>query len=108
MSGHIANVPNVQACYNACKAAVIHLTKSLAVEFAEFGGRVNCVSPGYIGTDISKFAGDEIKQRWRSLTPMHREGKPEELKGAYLFLASDASTFCTGTDLVVDGGYTCI
>ncbi|CAI6335262.1 unnamed protein product [Periconia digitata] len=107
MSGHAANVPQEQSCYNACKAGVIHLTKSLAVEWAKWGGRVNCVSPGYIDTAISGDCPFEMKEEWFSLTPMKRDADPRELKGAYLYLASDASTYCTGTDIVVDGGYVC-
>lgn len=107
MSGHAANVPQEQSCYNACKAGVIHLTKSLAVEWAKWGGRVNCVSPGYIDTAISADCPFEMKEEWFSLTPMKRDADPRELKGAYLFLASDASSYATGTDIVVDGGYTC-
>ncbi|WPK26409.1 hypothetical protein PUMCH_003762 [Australozyma saopauloensis] len=104
MSGHIVNVPQLQAPYNAAKAACIHLAKSLAVEWAPFA-RVNSVSPGYILTDISEFCPDEMKGRWHSLIPLGREGETQELVGAYVYLASDASTYTTGTDLLVDGGY---
>ncbi|KAJ4374717.1 hypothetical protein N0V83_001792 [Neocucurbitaria cava] len=107
MSGHAANVPQEQACYNACKAGVIHLTKSLAVEWAKWGGRVNCVSPGYIDTAISADCTFEMKEEWFSLTPLKRDADPRELKAIYLYLASDASTYTTGSDMVVDGGYTC-
>ncbi|RDH38306.1 NAD(P)-binding protein [Aspergillus welwitschiae] len=106
MSGHAANVPQEQACYNACKAGVIHLAKSLAVEWASFA-RVNCVSPGYIDTPISGDCSFEMKEAWYSLTPLKRDADPRELKGVYLYLASDASTYTTGADIVVDGGYTC-
>lgn len=106
MSGHVVNVPQLQTAYNAAKAGVIHMAKSLAVEWAGFA-RVNTISPGYIGTEITDFAEDELKKQWRSLTPMGREALPRELVGAYLYLASNASTFTTGTDIVVDGGYTC-
>lgn len=104
MSGHIVNVPQLQAPYNAAKAACIHLGKSLAVEWAPFA-RVNTVSPGYIATDISEFADESVKQRWWSLIPMGREGEAKELVGAYLYLASDAASYTTGTDIIVDGGY---
>ncbi|ETS80443.1 Sorbose reductase [Pestalotiopsis fici W106-1] len=107
MSGHIANVPQLQACYNACKAGVIHLAKSLAVEWAGFA-RVNCVSPGYINTPISDDCPSSLKEEWYKRTPMQRDADPRELKGVYLYLASDASTFTTGSDIIVDGGYTCI
>jgi sorbose reductase len=107
MSGHAANVPQEQTCYNACKAGVIHLTKSLAVEWAKWGGRVNCVSPGYTDTAISADCAFEMKEEWFSLTPLKRDADPRELKAAYLYLASNASTYTTGADIVVDGGYTC-
>ncbi|OJJ72457.1 hypothetical protein ASPBRDRAFT_123689 [Aspergillus brasiliensis CBS 101740] len=104
MSGHIVNFPQMQAAYNASKAAVIHLCKSLAVEWVKFA-RANTVSPGYIATEISNFIPDEVKGIWKDKIPMGREGEPEELKGAYLYLASDASSYTTGADIVVDGGY---
>ncbi|KAI5844199.1 hypothetical protein BZA05DRAFT_448553 [Tricharina praecox] len=104
MSGHIVNLPQAQAVYNAAKAGVIHMCKSLAVEWAGFA-RVNTVSPGYIATEISSFVPDETKKIWHEKTPMRREGLANELKGAYLYFASDASTFTTGSDLIVDGGY---
>ncbi|ODQ63853.1 NAD(P)-binding protein [Nadsonia fulvescens var. elongata DSM 6958] len=104
MSGHIVNIPQMQACYNAAKAGIIHFSKSLAIEWAGFA-RVNSISPGYIATDISNFVDDDIKQKWWSLIPMGREGDPRELTGAYLYLASDASTYTTGTDILIDGGY---
>ncbi|SCU83446.1 LAMI_0C03246g1_1 [Lachancea mirantina] len=107
MSGHIVNVPQMQAAYNAAKAGVLHLCKSLAVEWAGYA-RVNTVSPGYIATDITNFADEELKNKWHSLTPLGREALPKELVGAYLYLASDASTYATGTDIMIDGGYSCI
>ncbi|SCU85343.1 LAME_0D01002g1_1 [Lachancea meyersii CBS 8951] len=107
MSGHVVNVPQMQAAYNAAKAGVLHLCKSLAVEWAGFA-RVNTVSPGYIATEITNFAEDELKDKWHKLTPMGREALPRELIGAYLYLASGASTYTTGTDIIVDGGYCCM
>lgn len=104
MSGHIVNVPNYQTCYNASKAAVLHMSKSLAVEFAGFC-RVNTVSPGYTDTPLSSFVPTEQRAKWWGLTPLGREALPEELVGAYLYLASDLSTFTTGSDIRVDGGY---
>lgn len=104
MSGHIVNVPQLQAPYNAAKAGVLHLSKSLAVEWAPFA-RVNTISPGYIVTEISDFVPDETKGKWWQLIPLGREGLPQELVGAYLYFASDASTYTTGSDLLVDGGY---
>ncbi|KAF8423370.1 hypothetical protein EV426DRAFT_668975 [Tirmania nivea] len=102
MSGHIVNIPQMQTVYNAVKAGIIHYCRGLAVEWAGFA-RVNSVSPGYIATDISTFVPEDIKDVWRKLTPLKREGLTNELKGAYLYLASDASTFTTGSDIRVDG-----
>ena len=93
--------------YNAAKAGVIHLCKSLAVEWVKFA-RVNSISPGYMATEISDFVPPETKAIWHSKIPMGREGEAHELKGAYLYLASDASSYTTGTDIVVDGGYTIV
>ncbi|ODV70325.1 NAD(P)-binding protein [Hyphopichia burtonii NRRL Y-1933] len=104
MSAHIVNVPQLQAAYNAAKAGVLHLGKSLAVEWAPFA-RVNTVSPGYIATELSDFIPEDQKNKWYSITPKGRQGLPRELCGAYLYLASDAATFVTGADLRVDGGY---
>jgi sorbose reductase len=104
MSGHIVNIPQLQAAYNAAKAGVIHLTKSLAVEWVGFA-RANTVSPGYINTEISNFTDATTKSIWKDKIPMGREGEAIELKGAYLYLASDAASYTTGADLVVDGGY---
>ncbi len=107
MSGHIVNVPQPQSAYNASKAGVIMLTKSLAVEWASHNVRVNCISPGYIGTEMTLKATDWIPT-WIESTPVKRMGTPEELQGAVLYLASDASGFTTGSDIVVDGAFTCI
>lgn len=109
MSGHIVNVPQPQCAYNVSKAGVIQLTKSMAVEWADKNVRVNSVSPGYIGTELT-LNDPNLKpmiQQWNSLTPMHRMGKPEELQSVYLYLACDASSFTTGADISVDGAYTC-
>lgn len=104
MSGHIVNIPQLQAAYNAAKAGVLHLCKSLAVEWVGFA-RANTVSPGYMNTEISSFVPDETKNLWKNKIPMGREGEAHELKGAYLYLACDASSYTTGADIVVDGGY---
>ena len=109
MSGSIVNKPQPQAAYNMSKAAVIMLTKSLAVEWADRGVRVNCVSPGYISTDMVKkvlATIPEWEKTWLEMTPMKRLGKPSEIAHAVWYLASDAASFATGTDLSVDGGYT--
>ncbi|EEH33128.1 sorbitol utilization protein SOU2 [Paracoccidioides lutzii Pb01] len=105
MSGHIVNFPQLQAAYNAAKAAVIHLCKSLAVEWVQFA-RANSISPGYMATEISNFIPSSTKDIWRNKIPMGREGEPHELAGTYLYLASDASSYTTGADIIVDGGYT--
>lgn len=107
MSGTIVNIPQWQASYNASKAGVIHMTKSLAIEWAPYGIRVNSLSPGYIATPMSVDTPQELKDAWIPLMPLHRMGRPEELIGAVLYLAGDASTYTTGSDLIVDGGYVC-
>lgn len=107
MSAHIINVPQTTSSYCTSKAAVVHLTKSMAVEWAKYGIRVNCVSPGYISNELNDNFSDATKG-WIEATPQKRMGKAEELCGAYLFLASDASTYATGTELVIDGGYTLV
>lgn len=104
MSGHIVNIPQLQAAYNGAKAAILHFVKSIAVEMVQFA-RANTVSPGYMATEISDFVPPETKSIWRDKIPMGREGEAHELKGAYLYLASDISSYVTGTDIVVDGGY---
>jgi len=104
MSGHIVNIPQLQATYNAAKAGVIHLCRSLAVEWVGFA-RANSVSPGYMATEISDFVPKETKDMWKDKIPMGREGEAHELKGAYLYFACDASSYTTGADLIVDGGY---
>ena len=109
MSAHIVNVPQPQCAYNASKAGVIQLTKSLAIEWAKRGVRVNSISPGYIGTDLtlsSEFLQPLIKQ-WNAMAPMGRLGKPEELESICVYLAGDTSTFTTGSDFVIDGAFTC-
>jgi NAD(P)-dependent dehydrogenase (short-subunit alcohol dehydrogenase family) len=108
MSGIISNHPQPQAAYNASKAAVITLTKSLAGEWASRGVRVNSVSPGYIRTPLTELgmSKSEWSEVWLSQTPLGRLAEPEEIAPAVLYLASDAASFATGTNLVIDGGYT--
>jgi NAD(P)-dependent dehydrogenase (short-subunit alcohol dehydrogenase family) len=108
MSGVISNMPQPQSAYNASKAAVIHLTKSLAGEWADRNVRVNSVSPGYIGTEMTRrgMSNPDRFKYWMEMTPMKRVGEPVEIANAVWYLASDASTFATGTNLVIDGGYT--
>ncbi len=108
MSGMISNTPQPQAHYNAAKAGVILLTKSLAGEWADRGVRVNCVSPGYIGTDMTAegMANRDWYPTWLEMTPQKRVGAPEDVAAAIYYLASPAAKFTTGSNLVVDGGYT--
>lgn len=109
MSAHIVNVPQEQLHYNASKAAVIHMTKSFAVEWANRGVRVNTISPGYIGTDLLQSdALRPLLEKWAEMTPQRRVGKPDELKGIAIYLASGASSYATGSDFIVDGGYTLV
>jgi NAD(P)-dependent dehydrogenase (short-subunit alcohol dehydrogenase family) len=109
MSGVISNTPQPQSAYNVSKAGVIMLTKSLAGEWAKRGVRVNSVSPGYIGTEMTKIgmSNPEWYADWLKFTPMGRVGEPREVATAVVYLASDASSYFTGSNLVVDGGYTC-
>jgi NAD(P)-dependent dehydrogenase (short-subunit alcohol dehydrogenase family) len=106
MSGDIVNRPQWQPAYNASKAAVHHLTRSLAAEWAPLGVRVNALAPGYMKTEMSPVDDPQFRQRWIDDAPMQRYGMPEELAPAIVFLASDASSFMTGAVLTVDGGYT--
>ncbi|KAI6109658.1 NAD(P)-binding protein [Pisolithus sp. B1] len=108
MSASVINIPQPQTPYNASKAAVRHMASSLAVEWAKKGVRVNTLSPGYMLTKLTKtiLAHDqELKKTWESLTPMGKMGEPDDLAGAIVFLASDASRFVTGAEIRVDGGY---
>jgi sorbose reductase len=106
MSGHIINIPQQVSHYCSSKAAVIHLTKGMAVELAPQRIRVNSVSPGYILTELVE-PMTEYHRLWEPKVPLGRIGRPEELTGLYLYLASEASSYMTGSDLVIDGGYTC-
>ena len=110
MSGHIVNYPQNQSAYNTSKAGVIHLTRSLATEWAARGVRANSISPGYIRTLLVENLlatpeGQTVLPKWMSLTPMGRMGEVTDLQGAVVYLASEASDFMTGADMVIDGGY---
>ncbi len=106
MSGSIINVPQQVGHYCASKAAVIHMTKAMAVELAPHNIRVNSVSPGYILTELVEPL-TEYHRQWEPKIPLGRIGRPEELVGLYIYLASEASSYMTGSDVVIDGGYTC-
>lgn len=105
MSGLIVNIPQRQASYNASKAAVIHLTKTLAVEWVNKGIRVNAISPGYIATDLIGQVREDWRKQWTDMIPFGRMGKPQELAGAVIYLASDAASYTSGCNIVVDGCY---
>jgi len=102
ISAHIVNVPIDQPVYNASKAAVTHLGKSLAREWREFA-RVNVVSPGFFDTKMG--ASEKVITEGLRMTPLGRQGHVKEIKGLFLYLASDASSYQTGSDVVIDGGY---
>ena len=106
MSAHIVNVPQPQCAYNASKVGVIQLTKSLALEWAKRGVRVNWISPGYIGTELT-LNSPTLIEKWNEMAPMGRMGKPEELEAICVYLAGDTSSFTIGSDIVVDGAFTC-
>lgn len=108
MSGTIVNRGLLQVHYNSAKAAVQHLTKSLAMEWADRGVRVNSISPGYTATPMNTRpeVADQARQ-FASDTPMQRMADPREMAGPAVFLLSGASSFCTGVDLLVDGGFCC-
>ena len=111
MSGRIVNVPQHQASYNASKAAVTHLARSLAVEWAAAGVRVNSVEPGYMLSDMTRQfmdANPDLANQWRAMIPVGRMGEPADLVGLVRFLASADSGYITGQPIVIDGGYTAL
>ncbi len=110
MSGFIVNKPQPQSFYNASKAAVHHLTRSLAAEWGKRGVRVNAVAPTYIETPLTAFGikeNPEMYATWLEMTPMGRVGQPEEIGTIVAFLSSDAASLMTGAIVLADGGYTC-
>ncbi|MCE2490896.1 MAG: glucose 1-dehydrogenase [Anaerolineae bacterium] len=112
MSASVVNTPQRQTVYNTTKAGVLHMTRSLAAEWAPHGICVNSISPGYTRTQLvadmlETQAGQEIAPKWMALTPMGRMGEVTDLQGAIVYLASSVSDFMTGHDLIIDGGYCC-
>ncbi len=113
-SGSIVNCASIlgvfgqsgTAAYTAAKAGVVNMTRTLALESATRGVRVNSIGPGYIDTPLLSQLDDEMLQGLISLHPIGRLGKPEEIANAFLFLASDEASFVTGANLLVDGGFT--
>jgi len=105
MSAAIVNRPQWQPAYNASKAAVHHLTCSLAAEWAPHNVRVNALAPGYMRTEMTPLDDPQFHRYWIEDTPQQRAGEPDELGGAVVFLASEASSFMTGSVLTIDGGY---
>ena len=112
MSGHISNTPQNQCAYNASKAGVLHLTRSLAAEWAPKNIMVNSISPGYTKTDlVDKLLetpeGKTMLPKWLEKIPMGRMASVDDLQGGVVYLASPASDYMTGADLCIDGGYCC-
>jgi NAD(P)-dependent dehydrogenase (short-subunit alcohol dehydrogenase family) len=110
MSGHISNTPQNQSAYNTAKAGVLHLTRSLGAEWAKRGVRVNSISPGYTRTRLvddllATPIGQTMLPVWMGMTPMGRMAEVTDLQGAVVYLASGASDYMTGHDMVIDGGY---
>jgi len=106
ISGIIVNRPQWQPAYNASKAAVHQLTKSLAAEWAPLGIRVNAVAPGYVKTEMAPVDRPELRRMWIDDAPQQRYATPDEIAPSVVYLASDASSFVTGSVVVIDGGYT--
>jgi NAD(P)-dependent dehydrogenase (short-subunit alcohol dehydrogenase family) len=101
-----ARIANCNASYDASKAGVVHMTKTLAVEWGRFNINVNCISPSYVLTPMHASTPAVVRQRIREITPIGHVQRPEDLHGAVIFLASNASNYVTGHDLLVDGGHT--
>ncbi len=110
MSAHIVNTPQKQVVYNTTKAGVLHMTRSLAAEWAAHNICVNSISPGYTRTKLvedllASPEGQQMSPQWLAMTPMRRMAEVSDLQGAVVFLAAAVSDFMTGADLVIDGGY---
>jgi NAD(P)-dependent dehydrogenase (short-subunit alcohol dehydrogenase family) len=106
ISSIIVNRPQWQPSYNASKAAVHQLTKSLAAEWAPYNIRVNAIAPGYVKTEMAPVDNPDFRQHWIEDVPMKRFALPEEIAPTVVYMASDASAFMTGSVVVIDGGYT--
>jgi NAD(P)-dependent dehydrogenase (short-subunit alcohol dehydrogenase family) len=109
MSGCIINIPQREASYAVSKAGVIHMARAMAIEWATRGVRVNCISPGYMATEMTLNTPSlaPLIDQWNELSPMRRMGTPEELQSIAVYLAGDTSTFTTGANFIIDGAYTC-
>ena len=108
ISASIVNLPQWQTAYNTSKAAVLHMTKTLAVEWAEHRIRVNAISPGYVWTEMNQVVPEEITRVWMEATPFHRFATTDEIASAVVYFASEASSYATGSELIIDGGFTCL
>lgn len=108
ISASIVNLPQSQTAYNTSKAAVLHMTKTLAIEWVKYGIRVNAVSPGYVWTEMNKVVPKDIRDFWMNATPFGRFAEPDEIAGAVIYFASNASTYTSGSELLVDGCFTCL
>lgn len=107
VSGKIVNIPQKQSAYNASKHGIVALAKSLSVEWVDFC-RINIVSPGYVETEMVESQDKKYLKKWYELVPKGRFCKPEELKGIYVFLASDAASYFQGSDIIIDGAFTVV
>ena len=104
MAAYVIPGPQRHCAYSASKAGIIHMTRALAVEWAAYNIRVNCVSPGYTATVLTK---DVANPAWTENTPLKRLGNPDDYQGAVVYLAGETASFVTGSDIIADGGYSC-
>jgi NAD(P)-dependent dehydrogenase (short-subunit alcohol dehydrogenase family) len=106
MASMSATIANCNASYDASKAGIVHMTKTLAAEWGQYNINVNCISPSYVLTPMHASTPVIVRDQIRKLTPLGHVQRPEDLYGPAVFLASDASNYVTGHDLMVDGGHT--